>query len=168
VGPQGKVYLIEGHPKTYVWLTRRIRAERLRNVDAINIAVGDAPGLVRLSDEIVHQRNHFVGQGGVEAPVDTLPSIFGKHGIGRVDLLTMNIEGAERAAICALGPVAARVRHLAVSCHDFRADRNDGGEWMRTKADVRKMLESYGYSVSTGDPLDSREWQRDYLFAERA
>ena len=166
VGPSGLVYLIEAHPTTYRWLVRRVAASGLGNARPINTAVSDELGLLRMSDVEDHMLNQISADGSVEVEAKTLAQIFTEWGIERIDLLTMNIEGAERAAIRGLGPGAARVRRLAISCHDFLADRG-GDNWTRTKADVHRMLEEYGFEVFYRDPADRRDWTRDYLYARR-
>lgn len=166
VGPGGRVYLIEAHPKTYRWLILRVAASGIVNARTINIAVSDEPGVLRMSDVEDHMTNQISAAGSLDVAAKTLAQIFSEEGIEHVDLLTMNIEGAERAAIRGLGPAAAKIRRLAVSCHDFLADRG-GDDWTRTKAEVQLMLEEYGFKVSHRDPADLRDWTRDYLYASR-
>lgn len=166
VGSGGLVYLIEGHPKTYTWLTRRVEASRLANVRPINVAVSDHSGILRISDLEDHMLNQVSVDGDIEVQAKTLSEIFFEYGIDHVDLLTMNIEGAERSAIRGLGPAAGKVRRLAVSCHDFLAN-SGGDDWTRTKAEVQRLLEEYGYDVAYRDPTDQRDWTRDYLYASR-
>jgi FkbM family methyltransferase len=164
VGPTGRVYLIEAHPKTFQWLRRRIKAERLTNVTPINVAVSDRAGTLHLTDDQLHQFNHVSANGPVEVPAAALPAIFAAHGIDRIDLLTINIEGFEREAVRGMQPVASRIRHLAVSCHDFMASRGEP-DWTRTREEVLAMLESYGYDVAPRDQSEPRDWLRDYLYA---
>jgi FkbM family methyltransferase len=166
VGPTGHVYLIEGHPQTYRLLQRRIRAERLGNVTPINVAVSDRAETVRMTNRALHQENRVSEDGTVEVAAETLPAVCDAHHIDRVDLLTINIEGYERQAVRGLAAAAHRIRHIAVSCHDFLADRG-GAPWTRTRQEVRAMLDSYGYVVVPRDPADPRDWIRHYLYATR-
>src|SRR5205085_495224 len=71
-----------------------------------------------------------------EVPAKTLEGFLAENGIERVDLLKMNIEGAERLVFRGAGDAIGRVEHVAVSCHDFVADDGRGGDEMRTRAEV--------------------------------
>jgi hypothetical protein len=79
-------------------------------------------------------------------------------GITRIDLLKMNIEGAEREAIRGVGALLANTHHVCISCHDFLG--------MPTKAEVRQFLTEHGFAVTARE--DAREpWTRDYLYGVR-
>lgn len=166
VGREGHVYLIEAHPTTFLQLVRRINSERLSNVTTIEVAISDAPGAVRISDVVEHMQNRIVSDGPFVVPAETLASVHSQHSIEHVDLLTMNIEGSERQAVRTLPEIAPRIRHLAISCHDFKADRG-GDVAMRTKQEVRAALAACGYQVFGRNTDDPRDWVRDYMYAER-
>jgi hypothetical protein len=42
--------------------------------------------------------------------------------IQSIDLLKMNIEGAEELAILGMSKSAHRIKNIAIACHDFRGD----------------------------------------------
>ena len=80
-----------------------------------------------------------------------------RHGIGRVDLLKMNVEGGEADLLdhIDLEPVL----RVIVNIHDFRADRGEG-EHFRTRARVEARLRSAGFRLTpVGD---------DWIFADSA
>ena len=83
-----------------------------------------------------------------------LDEIVRSLGVDRVDLLKMNIEGAELAVLESSRDVLATVDNLVVSCHDFLAD-GPGPDWRRTFGRVTDLLTSAGYAVKTR-PSDSR------------
>ena len=99
----------------------------------------------------------------IEVPARRIDTIAAELGIQRIDLLKMNIEGAEQLAIQGIGTLLDNTRHICVSCHDFLAD--DGGpDELRTKGFVREFLRERGFHVSTrDDAIDP--WTRDYLYA---
>ncbi|UCV17315.1 FkbM family methyltransferase [Ferribacterium limneticum] len=166
VGPDGHVFLIEAHPKTYLWLKRRIDASHLINVTPIKVAISDRSELLHITDDVDHMLNQINAPGGIEVQAKSLEEILTEYHVDRVDFLSMNIEGAERQGVRGIGSAASKIHRLAISCHDFLADRGGDG-WTRTKAEVDQMLRSYGYAVSYRNPCDQRDWTRDYLYASR-
>jgi FkbM family methyltransferase len=164
VGPAGRVVSIEAHPRTYGRLVDLCRANGLANVTPLQLAVSDHDGAAVISDAAHHARNTTVGDegGGIEVPARRLETVARELGITRIDLLKMNIEGAERAAIRGVGPLLERTGHVCIGCHDFLAD-GGGAEELRTKADVRGFLTDHGFAVTARD--DAPEpWTRDYLY----
>lgn len=76
--------------------------------------------------------------------------------ISRVDLLKMNVEGAEAELIDHID--LAMVSRIILSFHDFRAERGEG-EQFRTRAKVEARLQDAGFLTK----LVSSHW----LFADR-
>jgi FkbM family methyltransferase len=164
VGPLGRVVSLEAHPRTYERLARLCAANRLGNVIPLQVAASDADGEGAISDVEHYLQNTVldVDRGGIEVQARRIDTIAADLGITSIDLLKMNIEGAERLAIRGLESMIARTRHTCISCHDFLAD-GAGGEQMRTKAIVRDFLLDHGFRVFTRD--DAPEpWTRDYLY----
>jgi hypothetical protein len=82
--------------------------------------------------------------------------------ITHIDLLKVNIEGAEVAALRGLGPLLAKTRYLCIACHDFLADEG-GPETLRTKAAVCELLIGHGFDVQTRDDAPD-PWTRDCVY----
>jgi Methyltransferase FkbM domain len=82
--------------------------------------------------------------------------------ITHIDLLKMNIEGAEVSALRGVGPLLAKTRHVCIACHNFLADEG-GAETLRTKATVRELLAGHGFDVWTRDDAPD-PWTRDYVY----
>jgi FkbM family methyltransferase len=165
VGPSGRVVSVEAHPRTYRRLVDLCKANGLPNVTPLQVAVSDADGAVAISDLDHHLRNMVLDAdgAGIEVPARRIDTLAGELGIDRIDLLKMNIEGAERQAIQGMGGVLATTRHVCISCHDFLAD--DGGpEELRTKSFVRDFLVERGFRVITRDDAPD-PWTRDYVYA---
>ena len=168
VGPAGRVVSVEAHPRTFSCLRRTIELNRLDNVIAVPCAVTGAPGTVLIEDGAEsHVSNGitFDEANGVAVPGHTLAEIVDSLGIGHIDLLKMNIEGAELAVLEAAVEVLPIVANLVVSCHDFKADRG-GEDWHRTYAAVRALLANAGYAISTRRD-DRRPWIPYYVYASR-
>ena len=166
VGPGGRVHAIEAHPGTFACLDSTVKRSRLANVDTYQLAITEQNGTVSISDDAHHLANSIVGQsGGLEVEAQSLDQFIRHAGHSTIDLLKMNIEGAERAAMLGLDREAGKVRHLAISCHDFVAEKG-GGEQFRTKEAVRRRLLDLGYAVSERSNA-STPWEADVLFARR-
>jgi len=166
VGDAGRVVAIEAHPQTFACLQETVRRSGLRNVTAIFCAVADSDGTATISSGDDHLANSLVAaDDGVRVPARSLDSLAAELGLGRVDFLKMNIEGAEALAVRGMSAIAPRLRQLAISCHDFRADHGDS-EGFRTKMQVRAALERFGFRIETR-PDSPEDWLRDYLYGRR-
>ncbi|MGW4462100.1 FkbM family methyltransferase [Micromonospora sp. NPDC004704] len=173
VGLAGRVVSIEAHPRTFACLRRTVELNGLSNVTALECAVVGDPGPVHLGDDRVdHIRNGLTGDatGGIEVAGRTLDEIVASLGVDRIDLLKMNIEGAELSVLEKSFQQFAIVENLVVSCHDFLSEPPyaDGTDraWQRTFAPVIDLLRAAGYSVRTR-PEDPRPWVRYYVYASR-
>jgi len=165
VGGSGRVVSLEAHPGTYKRLVDLCDVNGLANVKPLQVAASDRDGAVVISDSDHHLRNTMLEPRGdvIEVPARRIDTIAAELGIQRIDLLKMNIEGAEQLAIQGIGTLLDNTRHICVSCHDFLAD--DGGpDELRTKGFVREFLRERGFHVITrDDAIDP--WTRDYLYA---
>jgi FkbM family methyltransferase len=163
VGASGRVISVEAHPRTYERLVDLCRVNGLANVTPLQLAVSDTDGTAVISDLANHPQN-TVSEGGEGIPVQVrrIDTIAAELGITRIDLLKMNIEGAEPRAIRGVGELLAQTSHVCISCHDFLAD-DGGGDELRTRAGVRSFLVEHGFAVtSRADAPDP--WTRDYLY----
>jgi FkbM family methyltransferase len=160
VGDSGRVVSVEAHPRTFGRLVAVCRANRLANVTPLHVAVSDHDGHALITDDQDHVRNTLVGTGAnaVEVPAQRIESIARDLGVGRIDLLKMNIEGAENAAIRGLGALLDETQHVCISCHDFLADRTGDGR-LRTKTAVRAFLTEHGFVVTSRNDA-AEPWTR--------
>ena len=82
----------------------------------------------------------------VEVPALTLDDFVEQKRIQAVDLLKMNIEGAERPALLGFSRNFDRVKNVAIDCHDWIADLGHSDSY-RTLGFVREFLESRGFFI---------------------
>lgn len=167
VGPSGRVLAIEANPTMFACLERSVALNRLTNVDCLEVAIMDREGEVTITDDSGLVANRILADGGdgVRVPATTLQAVMREHGIDRLSLLKMNIEGAEGPALDAAGEVLGLVDHAVIACHDFLAD--DGGDQsMRTRQRVSEVLRGAGFVVA-----ERRDhpwaWVRDFVYASR-
>lgn len=122
--------------------------------EAFGLAIGDSP--VRITPTRDGLDAAVSDRGAVTVPNVTWRDFKARFAIEGVDLLKMNVEGAEVALLEHIE--LADVARVAVAVHDFRAERGEG-EQFRTRARVTAILEGAGFAIS---PLPN-----DWLFAER-
>jgi FkbM family methyltransferase len=170
VGDQGRVIAIEAHPRSYRALARLCDLNGLTNVTPLHAAAAETNGEVAITDLEDYMLNTVVDL-SKEAPrvavrARRLDDIAGDLGLGTIDLLKMNIEGAERAALEGMGELIDRTRHVCIGCHDFLADRG-GAEQMRTRVFVCDFLSGRGFQISTRADDPTQPCLRDYVYGAR-
>jgi FkbM family methyltransferase len=165
VGPGGRVLAVEAHPFICRLLGRTVTRNGFENVDVVRAAVSDIAGTSRISDETgpAYEGNRL-GDRGLEVATTTLDALIVNLGLERIDLLKMNIEGAEAAALRGLARGAPVIRNVVVSCHDFLAN-DTGDDGYRTREEVTRLLRDYGFRISRRE--DPRAWIADYVYASR-
>jgi len=164
VGSSGRVVSVEAHPQTFRRLEQLCKANALVNVTPLQLAVSDTDGTVTISDTNAYLQNTVVDSHttGIEVPSQRIDTIAADLGITHIDLLKMNIEGAERLALQGMGDLLAATRHVCISCHDFLADTG-GPDALRTKSFVLHFLGEHGFKVTTREDA-AEPWTRDYVY----
>ena len=165
VGATGRVLCFEAHPRAYRGLQAMVEHNNLTNVEAFNVALVAEAQTVHISDDDpLTKGNTVVGQTtGIDVEGKRFDDLAGSLGLPRIDLIKMNIEGAELLALQGMVDSLKNTRHAFIECHDFMADRGYD-EAMRTKVAVRAYLESHGFEVK-GREDSERDWINDSLYA---
>ena len=167
VGPEGRVIAVEAHPQTFACLEATIAQSGLANVVAVQCAITNEDGQITISDSNVHVANSVLDAGGgVTVRSRSLDSLLDELGVATVDLLKMNIEGAEQAAVKGMANSARRMRYVAISCHDFIADAG-GSEQFRTREFIKAALRDHGFEIAQRTDAP-HPWLRDTVFGRRA
>jgi FkbM family methyltransferase len=154
VGSTGKVWAVEPHPDSFQALTALIESEQLANVTAIRAACVEAPRMLEIETLPVWESNYV--RDGDPSPTShpvrgvRFDDLADELGIGKIDFLKMNIEGAERFALPGARQALTQARTVCICAHDFRADRGEG-EHFRTLALVRQSLQEAGFDVIQRD-----------------
>lgn len=169
VGPSGRVWAIEPHPTNFAALKLFCSLNQLSNVSVLNYACADTVAQLQIETVATWQAN-FVRAGEPSAtsyPVDAIPFdiLCEEQGIGRIDFLKMNIEGAERSALPGCRVALERTEHVCIAAHDFRANRSEGEEF-RTLDFVREFLMDAGFCLHTR-ATDPREYIRYHVHGKR-
>ena len=165
VGPTGRVIAVEAHPTTVEILRRNVRRWGLSNVTILHAALAVETGTRRIADDGAKESNRLILAGGLAVPAMTFDQLLDTTGVAKVDLLKMNIEGAEREVLRGATRLH-QVSNAAVECHDFLADA--GGEpSLATSADIERLFRAADFDVSFHPPDDMRSWARYYIYAAR-
>jgi FkbM family methyltransferase len=97
--PNAKVIAIEPNPEAYQALIKGIKANGLRNVTALNIALSDFDGVAHLYikrgtaiSSLVEGDNSFKI---IDVPAKRLDTVMEELGINKVDIIKIDVEGAE-------------------------------------------------------------------------
>jgi FkbM family methyltransferase len=165
VGPTGKVYAIEAHPRTFKALQYLVEVNMLKNVVCSNSAMSDKAGTVEIEDSGNSLGNSIlqVSTGKtISIPAETFDEFVSRNNIQRIDLVKMNVEGAEQLIIKGMAKSLSRIRHMAISCHDFRYKQGES-EFFKTKQIVSEFLLSNKFIISTQS--SSINMVDDYVYA---
>ena len=132
------IIAIEAHPGNYKALTKNVELNDFKCITAINKAVSDHRGIVTLyervdpknrirsefyslSNSFIHESNFVRPEGrSLEIECDTLDNILGEQ---RVDVLKIDIEGAEVSALEGATRILKRLRKIIVEVHGSNFDK---------------------------------------------
>jgi FkbM family methyltransferase len=95
VGPTGKVYSIEAHPRTHKYLLGNLEFNKISNVQAFNVACGREHGTARVSSNVSDDQNS-VSPEGVSVPVRKLDDLLTGTETQEIALLKIDVEGYEK------------------------------------------------------------------------
>lgn len=102
-------------------------------------------------------------KGYIHVPCLSWEEYLAKQNIKEIDLLKMNIEGAEKDLLCSINSFD-NIKRLIISCHDFRANNGDG-EFFRTKEVVTKILLDNNFNIKIFE--SDIDWVKDWIYAEK-
>jgi len=126
LAPRGRVCAVEPSPQTYRWLTRNVEANEVSNVECFQSALGDREGWIDLHDVPFFTAGSFTAEEGsylgtealgsilVKVPCTTLDAFVARHSVSRVDVVKIDVEGAELAVLEGAGTTLTRHRPIVV------------------------------------------------------
>jgi len=166
VGPQGKVHALEANPVTYGGLKYMCEQNHFGWVRPHHLAIYKTDGEVTIEDD---EENYLVNtintnsKGGSVVKAVSLDTLVREHNITRIDFLKSNIEGAEQFLIEGMKDSIHLVRHVCISCHDFRHIYHSHGEFYMTRQKVTTFFKAHGFEITmrnTGNHVVD-----DYVYA---
>lgn len=168
VGPRGEVVSFEPHPTLFDLLASNIRRNNFNWVTPFRIALADAEGVMNLAGYADNDVNHGISRLTTEkashspnfnVPTGLLESLLQSQGVGQVDLLKMDIEGAEALVLPTMtkGLAAGRYRRILLEFHPA-ALRLDG---LRAETFISQII-GFGYRAWRLDHSQSAFWRASY------
>jgi FkbM family methyltransferase len=153
VGPRGRVLAIEPSPHTAAVLRRNVAINSVKNVEVIEAALTDrdTDQTFFLGKEIhslssaLWRPEDFQGE-KLTVRGKTVSTLLDERGICRLDLVKMDIEGAELAALRGAELAFRRLERLPILIFEYnKAVANRAGWALR---DVWALLAPWGYELS--------------------
>jgi len=118
VGEKGKVFAFEPEPRNFSVLMKTIQLNGYINVVAIQKAVSNKNGTARLilsdSDPGQHSVYEKVGKDSIQVDITTMDTFWGNQGYPPIDVIKMDIEGAEMEALEGMGNLISNNSHLKI------------------------------------------------------
>ena len=141
IGPEGHVLAFEPEPSSFSLLSKSIKLNLFKNALPVAEAVSDTiePQTLHLSRTNLgaHSMVSRVGGESVTVPSTTLDKVLSRYEIQHVDLLKIDVEGAEPRAIMGGPECLRKTDHVIMEWNSK--------EW-ENRPDALKMI-SYGFTV---------------------
>ncbi len=150
VGPSGKVIAFEPLPINLRYLREHVRLNSLHNVTVCAAAVSSRSGTVCFSPGLTRSEGKLSANGSLQVSAISLDEAVEQHSVPLPDLIKMDIEGGELAAL--QGAVAVLSGSSPII---FLATHG-----RRTRDECISLLDSLGYEVT---PLDGDTTQTEYI-----
>lgn len=149
--PYGHVLAFEPHPESFARLRAHVVRNRLSNVFAFQEAVGEQQGVLplTLSGQAFDSALRPQGQAdigntnAIEVRVTTLDEVIQEHGLPKVDLMKIDVEGAEGKVLKGAERVLRAFRPLLI----VEVDRHREAVWEDSPESIWAMLDQYGYDL---------------------
>lgn len=151
VGNTGKVHAFEPDPVSFDWLSRNVRRNRLSNVTAAQIALGDTAGALNLyigaPDNLgTTSLRRPYNYSGRTARVDVVPldSYLERVGLDRVDVIKIDVEGAESLVFRGAGKLLSARPAIVIEFEESNQVR-----FGSSCAGLARMLIEKGYKLES-------------------
>ena len=160
VGPRGRVDAFEAFPSNYRKLERNLVLNNFTWANSKNLAVSNTTGLMNFvppSDEITHHVGYLKVCGGVgyltpqampgsiEVSTITLDEYAERQTMDRLDMMKIDIEGAEHAALQGAARTIHRFRPTIAVEYNRESARRAG----TSIEELDRLLDSYEYDRFT-------------------
>ena len=144
VGPTGRVYAFEPHPRIYRYLLGNLALNGRANVEARNLAVGAVEGTVRMSDGKRDDMNRIEDAGTLPVRCSTLDQ---EIPAAAITFLKVDVEGSELHVLQGGRQLLART--ACVNCEMGEAHYRRYGYGM---ADLIGYLQAQGFDTFVESP----------------
>lgn len=171
VGPTGRALAVEPEPENCARIRRNVELNGYANVEIAQVALGDRCGEVTLHLATDHGHHSLLDRSPNRAgttlavPIETLDALLAARNIERVDVLKIDVEGAEVEVLRGAAETIRRNPALVILMDVHESLGVDAAE-------VCDLIESYGLATYTirapyNRPTSAR-WHPLELLARRA
>lgn len=151
VGDSGQVHAFEPEPISHAWLAANVKRNHLRNVTLAQIALGDAPGFVdlylgspdNLGTTSLRQQYNYTGR-SVRVEVKELDLYVALAGLSRVDVIKIDVEGAESLVFAGATKVLAMRPAMIIEFEESNQAR-----FGSSCAELARLLTNKGYRLES-------------------
>ncbi|HRH67177.1 MAG TPA: FkbM family methyltransferase [Bacteroidia bacterium] len=142
--PQAKIIAFEADPKICSYLIRNLKANGISDVDVVNKAVWKDSSGISFGSEGADGGSVFHTENARQIPSIRLKDVLA--GYDQIDLLKMDIEGAETEVIMDCQDVLHKIKYLFVEYHSIRGNNQQLDQllWTLSKAGFRYSIHSIG------------------------
>jgi FkbM family methyltransferase len=162
VGNNGKVFSIEANPRVFSALEYIVKNNGLTNVLLFNNALSDKNEMISIEDSVESADSFLANsvnntrnsQNKMNVQALTLDSFIEGNKIEKIDLLRVNIEGAEQLMIKGMESGIEKIKNIAISCHDFRYHAGES-DFFKTKEKIIDYFSSKGFLITTQNTSDT-------------
>jgi len=138
IGPNGLVLSFEPHPRTFKYLSGNIELNKIRNIKAFNVALGERERTIGFTNKRCDDQNEIGGQ-GVEVQVKTLDACVPDR---PVRLLKIDTEGFELPVLQGATEVLKRTEMVYFECRESHFAKHG-----YKTGDIFHFLKEHGFSV---------------------
>lgn len=138
VGPSGRVYAFEAHPRIFSYLRRNITLNELVNVRPVQAACGEDFGWVSFEDRSADDMNR-VGSGGLNVPVIPAQNLVSEE---RIRLIKIDVEGFELFVMKGLTDILERSEAIYFEVGDRHFE-----DFGYTFAEIHDFLRQHKFEI---------------------
>ncbi len=170
VGAAGRVLAVEPQPYNCNKILINAALNGFSNITTIVGAAGNRDGFVVLRDQAPFDKARLTLRGagmhdqGVafEVPLWTVDTLVRRHGIDRIRLLKIDVEGYELAVLEGALPILAHTENVIF-------EQADGEVAPETSAGIRELLLRQGFTLAdvTGQPWNGGPTPENNIWARR-
>ncbi len=144
VGPTGNVYSFEIDPRPLRCLRKTVAAHGITNLHVVEAAVSDKNGVLSYSPKAEHGHNQIDLTGRIRGP--TIRSVrlddwLQENGVSRVDVIKVDVEGAEKFVLAGAKNTIAKFKPLLLC----EADEKTTNTFGYKPAELKAQLDAFGY-----------------------
>lgn len=146
VGPKGRVLVFEPSPDNLALLNQNLALNKLPQIELFPVALAEQTGEADLfladpGTENPATNTLFASEGrkSAKVPLAKLDDLAAKAGLNKIDLLKVDVEGAELRVLKGAQDVLARTARVVMEIHPSRV----------SPCDVTRFLESKGFVCRT-------------------